>query len=114
TAALEIVRLAVPREKLQSLIYTGQTRSARDALGAGLVDEVVAPDALLERAQELAQQLATIPPRVYSLTKQALRAEALGRIDQGGERQDQAALEVWSAPETQSHIREYLRRTLGK
>ena len=41
TAALEVVRFAVPREKLQSLIYTGRTLSAREALGAGLVDEVV-------------------------------------------------------------------------
>src|SRR5262249_15655798 len=73
TAALEVVRFAVPREKVQSLIYTGRTLSAREALGAGLIDEVVAPDALPARAQELAQQLAMIPPPVYSLTKQSLR-----------------------------------------
>ena len=114
TAALEVVRFAVPREKVQSLIYTGRTLPARDALGAGLVDEVVAPDALLARAQELARQLAMIPPPVYSLTKQSLRAEALERIDKAGEWQDQAALEVWSAPQTHAQIREYLRRTLGK
>jgi enoyl-CoA hydratase len=113
-AALEVVRFAVPREKVQSLVYTGRTLSARDALGAGLIDEVVAPDALLTRAQELARQLATIPPPVFSLTKQSLRAEALERIDRAGERQDPAALEVWSAPQTHSSIREYLRRTLGK
>jgi enoyl-CoA hydratase len=114
TAALEVVRFAVPREKVQSLIYTGRTLSAPDALGAGLVDEVVAPDALLTRAQELAQQMAMIPAPVYSLTKQSLRAEALERIDKASEAQDQAALEVWSAPQTHAHIREYLSRTLGK
>ena len=48
-AALEVVRFAVPREKVQSLIYTGRTLSAEEALGAGLVDEVVAPGALLAR-----------------------------------------------------------------
>jgi enoyl-CoA hydratase len=113
-AALEIVRFAVPRERLQSLIYTGRTLPAQEALGAGLVDEVVAPGDLLTRAQELARQLATIPPAVFSLTKQSLRAGALERIDKGGERQDPAALEVWSAPQTHEYIREYLRRTLGK
>jgi hypothetical protein len=41
-------------------------------------------------------------------------AEALERIDKGRERQGPAALEVWSAPQTHAHIREYLRRTLGK
>jgi enoyl-CoA hydratase len=113
-AALEVVRFAVPRERLQSLVYTGRTLSAREALGAGLVDEVVAPADLMIRAQELARHLATIPPAVYSLTKQSLRAEALERIDRAPERLDQAALEVWSAPQTHAHIREYLRRTLGK
>jgi enoyl-CoA hydratase len=114
TAALEVVRFAVPREKLQSLIYTGRSLSARDALGAGLVDEVVSADALRARAQEVAQQLALIPPPVYRLTKQSLRAEALERIEQAGEQPDRAAQEVWSAAETHAQIREYLRRTFGK
>jgi enoyl-CoA hydratase len=113
-AALEVVRFAVPREKLQSLIYMGRTLSAREALGAGLVDEVVSPDALPARAHEVAQQLALIPPPVYRLTKQSLRAEALERIEQAGEQADRAVLEVWSAAETHAQIREYLRRTLGK
>jgi enoyl-CoA hydratase len=114
TVALEIVRFTVPREKVQSLIYTGRTLPAREALGAGLVDEVVAPDALPERAQEVARQLALIPPPVYRLTKQSLRAEALERIERAGDEVDRAALEVWSAAETHAHVREYLRRTLGK
>jgi enoyl-CoA hydratase len=99
---------------VQSLIYTGRTLSAAEALGAGLVDEVVAPGALPARAQEVARQLALIPPPVYRLTKQSLRAEALERIERAGEQQDRAALEVWSAAETHAQIREYLRRTLGK
>lgn len=114
-AALEIVRFAVPGDKLQSLIYTGRTLPARQAVGVGLVDEVVAPDALPARAQEVARQLAEILPPVYRLTKQSLRAEALGRMDgAAGVELDRAAVEVWSAAETHAHIREYLRRTLGK
>jgi enoyl-CoA hydratase len=112
-AALEVVRSAVPPDKLQSLIYTGRTLSAAEALGAGLVDEVVAPGSLLTRAQELAVQLARVPPPTYRLTKESLRGAALKRIE-AGEAQDRAALEVWSAPETLAHVREYLRRTLGK
>src|SRR5262249_10864255 len=104
TVPMEIVRFAVPRQKLQSLIYTGRTLSASDALAAGLVDELVAPDALPTRAHELARQLAQIPAATYRLTKQALRAEAMERIEKMSERQDQAALEVWSAPKTHMHI----------
>jgi enoyl-CoA hydratase len=114
TAPLEVVRFALPADKVQSLIYTGGTVSAHEALGVGLVDEVVAPDTLLTRAQELARQLALVPPPAFRLTKQALRAAALERIEKAGEVQDRAALEIWSAPETLAHIREFLRRTLGK
>lgn len=62
--------------EMQSLIYTGRTLSAQEALGEGLVDELVAPGDLLGRAQEIAQQLALIPPQTYSLTKEYLRVGA--------------------------------------
>jgi enoyl-CoA hydratase len=113
-AALEVVRFAVPRDRVQSLVYTGRTLQPQEALAAGLLDEVVAPAELLPRAQEVARQLALIPPEVYRLTKQYLRAEALERIDRAGEPNDRAALEVWSAAQTHDHIREYLRRTVRK
>jgi enoyl-CoA hydratase len=113
-AALEVVRFAVPQDKVQSLIYTGRTLEPRDALSAGLVDEVVAADGLLARAQEIARQLALIPPQVYRMTKESLRADALQRIDRPSALHEEAALEVWSAAETHAHIREYLRRTVGK
>jgi enoyl-CoA hydratase len=49
TVALEVVRFAVPPDKVQSLVYTGRTMSAREALGAGLIDEVADPDSLHRR-----------------------------------------------------------------
>jgi enoyl-CoA hydratase len=113
-AALEVVRFAVPPDNVQSLLYTGRTLPPQEALAAGLVDEVVAPENLLARAREVAGRLAQVPPQVYRLTKQALRAPAVERIERAGEPQDQAALEVWAAAETRAHVREYLRRTLGK
>jgi enoyl-CoA hydratase len=113
-AALEVVRFAVPRDKVQSLVYTGRTLPPQEALTAGLLDEVVEPAQLPARAQEIARQLALIPPEVYRLTKESLRAEARERIERASEQLDRAALAVWSAAETHAHIREYLSRTLRK
>src|SRR5262249_22689612 len=113
-AALEVVRFAVPRDKVQALVYTGRTLPPREALAAGLVDEVVAPGELLTRAREVAGQLALIPPEVFRLTKQSLRAEALERIEKSSELLDPAALEIWSAAETHAHIGEYMRRAVRK
>jgi hypothetical protein len=36
------------------------------------------------------------------------------RIERTSEAADQAALQLWSEPETHAQIREYLRKTLGK
>jgi enoyl-CoA hydratase len=114
TAPLEVIRFAVPRDKVQSLIFSGRTMLPRDALAAGLVDEVVPPDNLLTRAQEVARQLSLIPPPVYRLTKQSIRADALERMAQASDGNMEEMLQVWSAPETHAHIRDYLRQTLGK
>jgi enoyl-CoA hydratase len=111
---LEVVRFAAPQNRVQSLIYTGVTLLPPDALAAGIIDEVVAPARLLERAHEIAGQLAMIPPKAFRLTKQYLRAEALTRIDATGEEHDASVLAEWSAVETHAHILEYLRRTLRK
>lgn len=113
-AALEIVRYAFPKERLQSLILTGRTMSARDALGMGLVDEVIAADEVMTRAQELARQLAQIPAPAYALTKRSLRAETVERIEKTANLHDPVVTEIWSAPQTHERIREYLRRTVGK
>src|SRR5262249_5295119 len=94
--------------------YTGRTLPPQEALAAGLVDEVVAPDRLQARAREVAGRLALIPPEAYRLTKQSLRAEALGRIERAGEAYDQAGLYVWEAAQTHGDIRECLRRTVRK
>jgi len=111
-AALEIVRFAV-RDFGQS-IYTGRTLQPDAALAAGLVDEVVAPDALLARAHEVATQLAAIPRESFRLTKAALRAPALDAMDRLGAQFDDASLAVWSDPATHQHIRDYLARTVRK
>jgi enoyl-CoA hydratase len=113
-APLEIVRFAVPRHKVQELIYSGRTLLPQEALTAGLVDEVVAPENLLARARQIALQLAQIPPHAYRLTKQSLRGPAVEQIERASELHDQAALEVWAAADTHAYIREYLHRTLGK
>ena len=111
TAALEVVRFAV--RDVQKFAYSGVTLPAAEALAAGLIDEVVAPDALLARAHEVAAQLAAIPRESFRITKAQLRAPALDAMRLGDAR-DEEALAVWSDPAVHQHIREYLARTVRK
>ena len=56
------------------MAFTGAPVKAPEALAMGLVSEVVAPDDLVPRTLELAQEIASNPPHAIRLTKQLLRA----------------------------------------
>lgn len=65
------------------MVLTGEAIDAATALAWGLVDEVVAPEALLPRARELALKMAEKSPVALKLAKQALRAAEEGGLAQG-------------------------------
>jgi enoyl-CoA hydratase len=112
-AALEVVRWAVPADRVQRLVYTGRTPEPADALAEGLVDEVLPADRLMDRARAVAAQLAALDPELFRVTKQALRADAVARMDAAGA-YDERALAIWSAPETAERIRAYLAKTVRR
>lgn len=65
------------------LLYTGDMISAAEALRIGLVDEVVAPDKLMDRVRELAATIAQKSPAALQLIKEALRASVRTPLDEG-------------------------------
>jgi enoyl-CoA hydratase len=101
--ALKVMQFAVPN--LAPLVMTGKTLLPREALEARMIDEVVDPASLLDRAHAVAQQLAAIPRQSFRLTKRMLR---------GMPADDAAAAKVWSDPAIHQHIRDYLARTVHK
>lgn len=63
------------------LSFTGRTLDAQTALDWGLISRVVAADALLPAANELALQIAANPPHAVRLTKRLLREALHTRLD---------------------------------
>jgi 2-(1,2-epoxy-1,2-dihydrophenyl)acetyl-CoA isomerase len=59
----------------------GETRDARWAEKAGLVDEVVSPGNLMEAAQALAAKLAEMPPLALGMVKELLYQGLEGNFD---------------------------------
>jgi len=113
-AVIEVVRFAVPPQHLQMLMYTGRTVAPDEALRLGLLDEVVAPEQLMARAEEIARGFAALPPRIFELTKRQLRDKSITRAKRYGADFDSDVRELWGETATHEHIRAYLARTLRK
>lgn len=68
------------QKKTSELLFTGDSIDAAEALRVGLVNRVVAPEALTEAVEELVAKIAPTPLETLRLTKTALTQayEAMG------------------------------------
>jgi enoyl-CoA hydratase len=112
--AFEVMRFVAMPPDLPALLYTGETFAPPDAMDRGLIDEIVEPSALLDRAVEAAQKLAGLSPQAFELTKQQLRLDVADRMKKHGRRIDAAATKIWASPKATETIRDYVAKTLGK
>jgi len=112
--ALEILRFGVGWKHARDLTLMARTVSVDQALAMGIVDEVVKPEELMERATRAAQRLARVPSGSYAVTKRALIAPAVERVERLGEEHERQVVDLWASPEVHEAIREFLKRTIGK
>ena len=110
---LAILAERVNPAALRRLIYTGENVLAEEALALGLIDEIAAPAAVIERAVAAAERLARIPSQTFALTRRELATPVLDRV-RAMAHVDVAVNEVWSSQEVFDTIRAYLDRTIGK
>jgi enoyl-CoA hydratase/carnithine racemase len=79
--AMEIMRCATAPQFLADAIFSGATYMPFEAAERGWVHDVIEEEhALLDRAVEAANALATLPPRVFALSKRQTREPALERM----------------------------------
>lgn len=64
----------IGQARAAQMLFTGEIIDAQTAYDWGLVSEILAPDALLARAEQLAQKIASQPPLAVIETKRLLRA----------------------------------------
>jgi len=74
--ASALLRDLVGPSRALELLFTGDLLDATDALRLGLVNRVVAPDALADATGELAERLARGPTLAYGAAKAAVHASA--------------------------------------
>lgn len=110
---LQIVAARVPDAAFRDLVFTGRTVQVDEAMALGLVDEKCAGETLLDRAIEVANQLAAIPAGAFALTKEAFTTLILDRTACLSDL-NARVVHAWLQPQTYDTIRAYLERTVGK
>ena len=112
-AALEILRFVCSPRHLQTLLGGGRSVRPGEALEAGLVDTLAAPDALESEALEVARHLASVRPEVFALTKEQMRGPVRERIRANEAATGEAISRLWTSPETIAALERYVAKTLA-
>jgi enoyl-CoA hydratase len=111
--ALEIARFATPDEHFQTLICTGRTWTPGEALARGLVDEVLEPERLHERAFEVARELGALLPATFRATKMAVRRPLFEAVAQTAAR-DAAIIDYWCSPPALEQMAAFAERNIKR
>jgi enoyl-CoA hydratase len=78
--AIGVVRAELTTSAARVLVLGNRLVDAGECVRLGAFDEALAPDAVVDRAVEVAQELAALPADVYARTKAELRAETLASL----------------------------------
>ena len=77
---MEILKERVNKKYFYSAIYHADPFSVKDAIDVGYIDEVVSEDRFMERVNEKAKELASLPHPFYANTKKTAQKERRKKI----------------------------------
>ena len=112
--AFEVMRFATVPRYFSEVILGAATYPPEAGVELGLVDEVVEPAQLMERALAAAQSLAALSPPAFAQSKAQIRQAASERLALSGAATDKTVTEIWTKPETLQYMRDYVAKTLKK
>jgi enoyl-CoA hydratase len=107
-----LARLVGPA-KAKDMILTGRQVGAEEALRIGLVDEVVAPDALHDRAYALAAELAQGAVVAQGLAKRAIDRGLQGSLAAGVELEQELFAQVFATEDARIGVASFLEHGPG-
>ena len=110
---LQIIAARLPDAALRDLVFTGRTVTVDEARSLGLVDEKCPDGLLIDRSQEVARKMISIPAAAFALTKEAFYTPILERTKQLADLNARVT-EQWMQPHTYDAIRHYLDKTIKK
>ncbi len=111
---IEIARARVPATAHTRVMLEGRLFEPADALAAGLLDEVVAPERFEARVLERATALASADRTAFAQIKRAILRPALEAIARADADETEAWLDTWFSAEGQRRMRAVVARITKK
>lgn len=108
--AMAIVKSELSHQAARVMVLTARNLSPGEALASGVLDELRPAEQLLDRAVEVARELAELPRDTYARVKLSMRAPALAKIDDAVRNQKEPMLESWLGDETRKGATEALKK----
>ncbi|MFP5288703.1 MAG: enoyl-CoA hydratase/isomerase family protein [Thermoanaerobaculia bacterium] len=108
-----VARLVGPRQA-ERLCGAGLLITPQEAHRIGLVDELVPPDRVVERAVEWANGMIALPPNAMSKTREAARADLVRFMEEGLATEGELLVDNWFSEETQASLRTIVERMRKK
>jgi 3,2-trans-enoyl-CoA isomerase len=107
------LRRQVGAREAERMAVGGLILSPEQALSAGLVDEVVAVEEVVERAVAWCRGLLALPADAMLATRRLARADLAALFEGGSEEELQSVVDRWWGAETQAVLKALVKR-LGK
>jgi enoyl-CoA hydratase len=98
--AITLVRSELSPPAARVLVLAGRLYDPAGALELGLLDELAAPENLLPRALEVADELAALPAETYARVKQQLRGDLAAEFERIVNEADDPLIDSWLSGET--------------
>ena len=110
-AAMAIVKSELSHQAARLMVLTARNQTPEEALASGVLDELRPAEQLLDRAVEVARELAELPRDTYARIKLSMRAAALAKIDDAVRNQKEPMLESWLGEETRMAATQALKKS---
>jgi len=105
---------AVGKSLAMDLVLTGRRLTAREALAAGLVARVLAPEVLLDEAKKLAREIAKGSPLAAQAAKAAANAAVDRQLDAGLSRERQLFYTLFDTQDQKEGMRAFAEKRVPK
>lgn len=101
---MAMLTYALGYRNVERVVYSGQSFSPEEALELGLVDELVEPEPLMERAMEKARFLASKPSQCFKMDKEYLKNATLEWMEAKDPQHLKEWVDCWFSEECQESV----------